>query len=78
MRVELERGDNVIKTIRTNETRSRKVTLGFRPSLYEKLQKIAHQKQVAPTNLITEWMEGYVKSNQNLVHEYDADHPEAD
>lgn len=60
----------------SHEIRSRKVTMGFKPSLYKKFQKIAHIQNVSPTQIVTVYMEKYVKEHQADLEIYDSLYPD--
>lgn len=56
---------------RKQEIKSRKVTMGYRPSVYEKFQKIAYIQSVSPNQILAEYMEKYVKAYQSDLDVYD-------
>lgn len=53
------------------EKKTRQVTMLFKPSVYEAIQKAAYVSKTSANNLIGTIMEDYVKSNQNLIVKYD-------
>ena len=53
------------------EPKSRKVTLGFRPSVYTQFQKIAYIQNKSPNSVMSDFMDDYVEKNQRYVEMFD-------
>lgn len=54
------------------ETKSKRLNLVIRPSLYQDVEKIAYMKKNSPNDQISKCLEEYVESNQDLIDKYDA------
>ena len=61
----------MIKRWGSSERKTRQVTLLFKPSVYEAIQKIAYIKETSVNNLIGKLMENCMNENQELIAQYD-------
>lgn len=52
------------------EARSRQVTVTFKPSVYESMQKIAYIYQCSTNNVLNMAVEEYAKTHQHIINEY--------
>ena len=67
-----------IKKRRTEETKSKRVSSSFKPSLYEKFQKVAYIQSKSPNDLLGILMEDYVNKHLNDIYQYDKMFPDED
>lgn len=53
------------------EKKTRQVTMLFKPSVYEAIQKAAYVTKTSPNNLVGKIMEEYIASHKDLIVKYD-------
>lgn len=70
-----EKNETETKVIKNNkpkrETKSKRLNLVIRPSLYQSIEKIAYMKQNSPNDQISKCLEEYVEKNKDLIEKYD-------
>ena len=55
---------------RKRETKSRKVNLGFKPSVYTAFQQIAYVQNTSVNSILSEFMDKYVSEHQEELKEF--------
>lgn len=56
---------------RKRETKSKKVNLGFRPSVWSAFQQIAYVQNTSPNNILSDYVDWYIKEHQDELGEFE-------